>query len=80
MGATERSLWHEIYRQTQWQYSFLPPAGRRSGATASYQDDNSGWYWSSTVYAEKSVWALLFMDETFVYTSYFPLEPIPSVV
>ena len=50
---------------------FLPPAGRRSGATASYQDDNSGWYWSSTVYAEKSVWALLFMDETFVYTSYF---------
>ena len=59
---------------------FLPPAGRRSGATASYQDDNSGWYWSSTVYAEKSVWALLFMDETFVYTSYFPLEPIPSVV
>ncbi len=49
---------------------FLPPVGSR-GPTGSYQDDNFGWYWSSTVYKEKSVWGLLFGDETFIYTSYF---------
>ena len=49
---------------------FLPPAGSRVGPTDSNNDDNTGFYWSTTVYDEKAVWCVLFWDKS-VYTSYF---------